>query len=94
MRPPTASSPGFAPLSPERRCADFQEALRLEPANEFVKQELKKVQDALKAAPPPQKPVSVRVRSACEVRRLWGCVEETDRYLCECETLVLSNAPS
>ena len=35
----------------KRRCEDFQEALKLEPANDSVKQELKKVQEALKAAP-------------------------------------------
>ena len=41
-----------------RRCEDFQEALKLEPANDSVKQELKKVQEALKAAPSVPKQVS------------------------------------
>ena len=40
------------------RCEDFQEALKLEPANDSVKQELKKVQEALKAAPSVPKQVS------------------------------------
>ncbi|KAI0720997.1 hypothetical protein C8T65DRAFT_631887 [Cerioporus squamosus] len=42
--------------------ADFQEALKLEPANESVRQELKKVQEALRDAPPapkPRKPIDV-----------------------------------
>ena len=42
----------------KRRCEDFQEALKLEPANDSVKQELKKVQEALKAAPSVPKQVS------------------------------------